>query len=110
MAARRLPPVPPPPPRKPVPRHEPDDPLVEIQVTNSVLPVPPRLPVMPSEVPTNRSSQNMRLYGSMLALFDALESEADRTDLVELNSIFVSAPREDRFALLQLARKFQFRR
>jgi hypothetical protein len=101
MAARRPPPLPrvPPPPRK-----RDSDPLVEVRVTDSV-PVRPA----PTEPPTGKSNQTVTLYKTVLANFDSL-NDPERTDLVELLSIYVSAPPSDRFALLQLARKFQFRR
>jgi len=56
------------------------------------------------EPPTGRSNQTLALYQTMLARFDLL-SDAERTDLVELMSLFAEAAPEDRTLILSLARR-----
>ena len=56
------------------------------------------------EPPTGRSNQTLQLYQTMLARFDLL-TDAQRTDLVELMSLFAEAAPEDRHLLLGLARR-----
>lgn len=56
------------------------------------------------EPPTGRSNQTLALYQTMLGRFDLL-SDAERTDLVELMSLFAEGTPEDRQLLLALARR-----
>lgn len=56
------------------------------------------------EPPTGRSNQTLALYQAMLARFDLL-SDTERTDLVELMSLFAESSSEDRHLVLALARR-----
>ena len=69
-------------------------------------PIPPfeRPHMDMEELPTGRSNQTLQLYQTMLARFDLL-TDAQRTDLVELMSLFAEAAPSDRELLLTLARR-----
>jgi hypothetical protein len=56
------------------------------------------------EPPTGRSSQTLQLYQTILTRFDLL-TDAERTDLVELTSLFADSAPEDRALLLEIARR-----
>lgn len=56
------------------------------------------------EPPTGRSNQTLQLYQTMLARFDLL-TDGQRTDLVELMSLFAEASPGDRDLMLSLARR-----
>ena len=61
------------------------------------------------EPPTSRSNQTLQLYQTMLARFDLL-TDTQRTDLVELMSLFAESAEGDRELLLALARRLAAKR
>lgn len=65
---------------------------------------PERLERHTDEPPTGRSNQTLQLYQTMLSRFDIL-TDAERTDLIELVSLFAEATSDDRQLLLALARR-----
>lgn len=71
--------------------------------------MPPRFAPHVDEPPTSRSNQTLQLYQTMLARFDLL-TDMQRTDLVELMSLFAECTEDDRALLLTLARRLAAKR
>lgn len=56
------------------------------------------------EPPTGRTNQPLSLYQTLLSRFDTL-NDRERTDMVELVSLFADMGPEDRVLLLRLGRR-----
>lgn len=58
----------------------------------------------PLEPPTGRTNQPLSLYQTLLSRFDTL-NDRERTDMVELVSLFADMGPDDRVLLLRLGRR-----
>jgi hypothetical protein len=68
-------------------------------------PVPQPMPLDDLlEPPTGKTNQPLSLYQTLLSRFDTL-NDRERTDLVELVSLFADVGPEDRVLLLRLGRR-----
>jgi hypothetical protein len=56
------------------------------------------------EPPTGRTNQPLSLYQTLLSRFDTL-NDRERTDLVELVSLFADMSADDRVLILRLGRR-----
>lgn len=74
--------------------------------------MPERRPPLPQtgsledllEPPTGRTNQPLSLYQTLLSRFDTL-NDRERTDMVELVSLFADMSADDRVLLLRLGRR-----